>query len=174
MKLTLAMMLACTALLTDCTAGPPPTASTSPSATSAASTPSVARVATAAVGAATSASATTTHTTDTAVATAIPADAAGIWKAIDDQQDRLRAIVANGDLKQVHHVAFAIRDLVAALPAQGRALPAAEQAKLVNSAKFVATLADRLDASGDGDDRAGAQANFAKLEAILNDLPRGK
>lgn len=114
------------------------------------------------------------HASDADAATAIPASADATWRAIDGKLDELRAIIAHGDLKQVHHVAFAIRDLVAALPAQGRALPADDQARLSNGAKFVATLADRLDASGDGNDRVGAQANLEKLEVILRGLPRGK
>lgn len=55
--------------------------------------------------------------------TLIPSTAADIWKAIDQQSADLQAIIQNGALKEVHHKAYAIRDLVAALPAHATGLP---------------------------------------------------
>ena len=104
----------------------------------------------------------------------IPDTADGIWQAIDQQSAQLKASIQSGSLKDVHHKAFAIRDLVAALPAHSPTLPAEEQAKLQGEIKFVATLADRLDASGDANDKAGAQANYDKLVTVLNGITRTK
>ena len=104
----------------------------------------------------------------------IPDTADGIWQAIDQQSAALKASIQSGSLKDVHHMAFAIRDLVAALPAHSPTLPAEDQSKLQGEVKFVATLADRLDATGDANDKAGAQANYDKLVTVLNGITRNK
>ena len=82
----------------------------------------------------------------------------------------LKATIRNGTLKDVHRKAFAIRDLVAALPAHASALPADARAKLHDDVKFVATLAARLDASGDANDKAATQANYDKMVGVLNGI----
>lgn len=105
---------------------------------------------------------------------AIPDNADAIWQAIDQQSAELKTTIESGSLENVHHQAFAIRDLVAALPAHSPALPADEQTKLQKEVQFVATLADRLDETGDAGDRAGAQANYDKLVVVLNGITRTK
>lgn len=100
----------------------------------------------------------------------IPATADGIWIAIDQKRVDLAKLIQSGALGEVHHVAFAIRDLVAALPARSTSLPAEQQGKIQGSVKFVATLADRLDASGDANDKAGVQDNFEKMTKLLDSL----
>ena len=100
----------------------------------------------------------------------IPATSAAIWQAIDKETAQLASLIQTGKLEQVHHHAFAIRDLVAALPAHSGALPAAKLAQLKTSSKFVATLAERLDASGDAKDQAGTESNFKKLKGVLAGL----
>lgn len=109
-----------------------------------------------------------------AAPTPIPETADAIWLAIDKQSAELKTAIGGGDLKDVHHKAFAIRDLVAALPDRSPSLPADDQAKLKSEIKFVATLADRLDATGDANDKAGAQANYDKLVTVLNGITRTK
>lgn len=106
--------------------------------------------------------------------TAIPDTADAIWKAIDQQSADLKATIQGTDLKEVHHKAFAIRDLVAALPAHSPKLTADDETKLQGEVKFVATLADRLDAAGDSGDKAAAQANYDKLVGVLNGITRNK
>ena len=107
-----------------------------------------------------------------AAPTAIPQTADAIWKALDQQSADLKATISSGGLKDVHHKAFAIRDLVAALPSHSPTLPADDQTKLQGEIKFVATLADRLDAAGDSNDKAGAQDNYDKqLERGLISCP---
>lgn len=108
--------------------------------------------------------------------TAIPETADAILQAIDTKSAELKKTIDSGALDNVHHEAFAIRDLVAALPAKSASLPADKLAKLRGSVKFVATLAERLDATGDAKDLAGTKANYAKLTTVLasihsNNLP---
>ena len=110
----------------------------------------------------------------TAEAAVVPKTADAIWQAIDTHSSELKAAIESGALDTVHHHAFAIRDLIAALPAHSPATSVDEQTKLQNQVKFVATLADRLDASGDSGDRAGAQSNYDKLVAVLNGITRYK
>lgn len=125
--------------------------------------------------------ATTTPTPDAVTApaaeaapVAIPGTADGIWQAIDEHSAELKSTIESGSLGEVHHHAFAIRDLVAALPAHSPTLPAEDQAKLEGEVKFVATLASRLDETGDASDKAGSQANYDKLVAVLNGITRTK
>jgi len=104
----------------------------------------------------------------------IPDTADGIWLAIDQKSAELKATIQSGKLDDVHHQAFAIRDLVAALPSHSPTLPAEDKAKLESAAKFVNTLADRLDESGDANDKASTQENYDKLVTVLNGITRTK
>ena len=97
----------------------------------------------------------------------IPATSDGIWKAIDAKSTELKATIDSGKLDNVHHEAFAIRDLVAALPSHSATLAAEKLDKVKSSVKFVATLAERLDATGDAKDVAGTKQNYAKLTSVL-------
>jgi hypothetical protein len=120
------------------------------------------------------ASETTTEATKTAEATPIPDTADAIWLAIDQKKTELKAAIDSGSLDKVHHQAFAIRDLVAALPSKSPALAAEDQTKLENEVKFVTTLADRLDETGDANDKVGTQENYDKLVTVLNGITRTK
>ena len=101
---------------------------------------------------------------------ATSAAADGVWRAIDAKSSELKKSIASGALDQVHHEAFAIRDLVAALVTRSPALTADKLAKVKTAAKFVATLADRLDTTGDAKDLAGTKQNYEKLTTILRNL----
>lgn len=107
-------------------------------------------------------------------ATAIPDSADAIWQAIDTHSTELKTTIASGSLGAVHHHAFAIRDLVAALPSHTPTLGAEDQAKLEGEVKFVNTLAERLDESGDAGDQAASQSNYDQLVAVLNGMTRYK
>lgn len=100
----------------------------------------------------------------------IPATVEGIWQAIDQKTVELDKVIQGGALDQVHHHAFAIRDLVAALPARSQSLPADKLAKVKSNVKVVATLAQRLDATGDAKDKAGVRSNFDKLKKVLEGM----
>jgi len=100
----------------------------------------------------------------------IPETAEGIWQAIDEHTVELGKVIQGGRLGEVHHLAFAIRDLVAALPEHSQNLPADTLAQVKGNVKFVATLAERLDTAGDANDKAGTQANFDKLKKVLDGI----
>jgi hypothetical protein len=99
--------------------------------------------------------------------TEIPQSAAAILAAIDGHLGQLQAGVAKGPLGNVHMHAFAIRDLVNALPAHSPMLSASAIATVQAQAKFVDVLAARLDQTGDANDRAGTADNLKKLENVL-------
>ncbi len=103
-------------------------------------------------------------------AVTVPNTPSEIWQAIDSQVDETTKLIQAGTLKELHHHAFAIRDLVAGLPAHSASLPADKLAKVKSDGKFVATIAERLDTAGDSNDKAAAETNFGKLKNILATL----
>ncbi len=100
----------------------------------------------------------------------IPGTAAEIWKAIDMHVKELHADIDKGVLKNAHAHAFAIRDLVQALPTHSSGLSQDAIAKVTEQGKFVATLATRLDETGDANDKPGTVSNLAKLEGVLKTI----
>lgn len=100
----------------------------------------------------------------------IPATSDAIWPSIDKETEQLAAVIQSGRLEEVHHHAFAIRDLVAALPAKSASLGPDKVAQVKANVKFVNTLAERLDATGDAKDKAGTEANFQKLKTVLKTI----
>ena len=105
---------------------------------------------------------------------AIPETADAIWQAIDKHSAELKSTIDSGSLSEVHHHAFAIRDLVTALPTHSPKMSAEDETKLQGQVKFVSTLADRLDASGDSNDQAGSKANYDQLMTVLSSITRTK
>ena len=53
---------------------------------------------------------------------AIPDTPATIWQSIDNQVKALDGLLASGELEEVHYHAFAVRDLVRALPEHSQGL----------------------------------------------------
>jgi lipopolysaccharide export LptBFGC system permease protein LptF len=104
------------------------------------------------------------------VKTQIPDTVAGILQAVQTDETELGKTIAAKKLEDVHHLAFAIRDLVNALPEKSKDLDSEKLGKLKANAKFVASLADRLDKSGDDKDQAGTEANFKKLQDLLKQI----
>ena len=100
----------------------------------------------------------------------IPDTATGIFKEIKEHEEELGKIITDKKLDKVHEVAFEIRDLVNALPDKSKDLAADKLAKVKSNAKFVASLADRLDKTGDANDQAGTEANFKKLQDLLKQI----
>ena len=79
----------------------------------------------------------------------------------------LTATVKGKKLAEVHHHAFAIRDLANALPAKA----AADKKKAVEgTAKNITKLAGELDESGDAGDQAKTEANLKKMDGLLTVL----
>jgi hypothetical protein len=97
-----------------------------------------------------------------------PAGTVGeIWTQIADEQGKLSAAIQNGQLKDVHHLAFGIRDLVVALADKANAASPASAAKLNGMVEQVKTSATKLDELGDAGNLSGTQAEYAKLETVL-------
>lgn len=93
-----------------------------------------------------------------------------IWKAIDAKTAVLAENIKASELGGVHEVAFAIRDHVKLLVDNSPSLSDGDRAKLKANAGYVATLADRLDASGDSSDQKATEANFAQLQKLLGNI----
>ncbi len=99
--------------------------------------------------------------------TKIPDTTEGIFKAIHTEHMELAETVKNKKLADVHHHAFAIRDLAKALPAKA----AAEKKKQVEGAvKNIAKLADDLDKAGDDGKQVETEALLKKLDGVLKVL----
>jgi hypothetical protein len=97
----------------------------------------------------------------------IPDTTEGIFKAIHEHHMELAETVKNKKLADVHHHAFAIRDLANALTAKA----AADKKKQVEgTVKNIAKLAGELDESGDANDQAKTEANLKKLDGLIKVL----
>ncbi len=97
----------------------------------------------------------------------IPDTAEGIFKAIHEHHTELADTVKNKKLADVHHHAFAIRDLASALPAKA----AADKKKQVEgAAKNISKLADDLDKAGDDGKQAETEALLKKLDGVIKVL----
>ena len=92
----------------------------------------------------------------------------GIWGQITQEQNKLSAAIENGQLKDVHHVAFAIRDLVVALADKAGAASPALAPKLKGMVDQVKASADKLDELGDAGNLSGTQAEFDRLKNVLS------
>lgn len=101
--------------------------------------------------------------------TVTPAGTVGeIWTQIADEQSKLSTAIQNGQLKDVHHLAFGIRDLVVALADKANATSPASAPRLNGMAEQVKASAAELDKLGDAGDLSGTQNESAKLNAILD------
>ncbi len=94
----------------------------------------------------------------------IPETAAGILKEVNHHEQELSETIAAKKLEDVHHHAFAIRDLANGLPAK---VAADKKARVEGSVKNIAKLAEDLDKTGDANDQAGTEANLKKLDGVL-------
>jgi hypothetical protein len=113
------------------------------------------------------ASAATAYEEGKDASTAIPDTAEGIWQAIDKEMEMMTKLIGAGTLENLHHHAYAVRDLFAALPDHSSTLATDNLNAVKADTKFIATLALRLDAAGDSKDKDGANANFKKLQDLL-------
>ena len=90
-----------------------------------------------------------------------------LWHGVKAHEAELARLVQAKELGKVHEVAFALRDLVAAMPNKSAELPPEKLAKLQGNAKYVATLAARLDVAGDANDQAATELKFKQLQSVL-------
>jgi len=96
-----------------------------------------------------------------------PETLGAILQDVKAREGELDTLVEARELGKVHEVAFAIRDLVAELPEKSAQLPDAQQAKLKGNVKYVATIAERLDAAADAKNQSATQASFKQLQSVL-------
>ena len=97
----------------------------------------------------------------------VPDTVDGIIKEIHTHQQELADVVKAKKLAEVHHHAFAIRDLAKALPAKTNP----DMKKMVeNAVKKVSQLAEALDKSGDAGDQVATEANLKKFNAAVKTL----
>ena len=97
----------------------------------------------------------------------IPDTVEGIFKEIQKHHHELAEVVKGKKLAEVHHHAFAVRDLANALPAKAEA---AKKTQVEGTVKNIAKLAADLDKTGDANNQAGTEANLKKLDGILKVL----
>ena len=97
--------------------------------------------------------------------TKIPATVEEIWQAIHKQQGKLVSVVDKKDLGEAHDHAFAIRDLVKALPAK---VAAELKTQAEEGAKEIAKLAADIDKSGAAGAQKATEINVKKMgEAVI-------
>jgi uncharacterized protein YcnI len=97
----------------------------------------------------------------------IPATVEGIFKAIHEQHVKLAETVKSKKLADVHHLAFAIRDFANVLPAKAAA---DKKAKVEDTVKDIAKLAEDLDKTGDAGNQTGTETNLKKLDGSIKEL----
>jgi hypothetical protein len=99
--------------------------------------------------------------------TKIPATVEEIWKEIHKQQAKLVSTVEKKDLGEAHDHAFAIRDLVKALPAK---VSATDKAKTEESAKEIGKIATDIDKSGAAGAQKATETNVKKMGGAITAL----
>ena len=96
--------------------------------------------------------------------TKIPATVEDIWKKIQEQQGKLASVVAQKDLGEAHDHAFAIRDLVKALPAK---VAAELKTKAEAGVKEITRLAAVIDKSAAAKAQKATEANVKKMDEAI-------
>jgi hypothetical protein len=97
----------------------------------------------------------------------IPKALPALWSAVITHQKDLHDVLAAKKLEDVHHHAFAVRDLVAAMPIKSSALTVEKKTALKKSVSRVASLAKLLDEAGDAGDSAKVASLVVKLDTEL-------
>lgn len=97
----------------------------------------------------------------------IPKTLPAIWGAVTEHQSELHEALGARRLEDVHHHAFAVRDLVAALATKESGLTVEKKTSLNKSITRVGSLAKLLDEAGDGGDSAKVATLIVKLDAEL-------
>ncbi|MFO9572946.1 transporter [Legionella pneumophila serogroup 1] len=100
----------------------------------------------------------------------IPKTIPTLWEAIDKHAASINQVLRGDDLTSIHQHAFAIRDLVNALPALSTDLSAEQKKTLQQNLSYVSQLATRLDKTGDANDKKGTEVNWEKLQKVLAQL----
>src|SRR5262245_28132602 len=93
-----------------------------------------------------------------------------IWAQIATEEGKLSSAIQNGQLKDVHHLAFGIRDLVVALADKTHGLSGADAATLSGLVDQVKHSATKLDELGDAGNLSGTQAEYDAMSKVLNSI----
>lgn len=110
------------------------------------------------------------ETGEASEALVIPATAGEIWAKVKEKHQELHQIMADNKLAEVHKVAFAIRDYVAALPKKSPSLSKAKMTSLKTEVKLIARLASMLDEAGDSGDAAKVKSLSLRLDKELKKI----
>lgn len=102
----------------------------------------------------------------------IPDTAAGILKAVDEHVKELDEVVVGGKLDQVHELAFAVRDMLAALPGKLHELPKDVSTTLNTSLGKIRQQAELLDKYGDSGNAAQTKAVLGKFKAEIDSIKK--
>jgi len=106
----------------------------------------------------------TNQTAEAETKVQIPDTVDGIWKEIKMHHQELADVIKAKELSKVHEHAFAIRDLVKALPAKTNP----EHKKPIElMVKKISQIATDLDKYGDAGDQAKTEANLTKMDDAL-------
>lgn len=98
------------------------------------------------------------------------AHAANTWAKVQAGASDLDKIIKAGKLDDVHEIAFAIRDDLATLPSQSKALSPDRQKKLGGYVHDVGTTAELLDKYGDKGDAKNVKAQRSRMMATLKSV----
>ncbi len=104
--------------------------------------------------------------------TAIPETAAAIITAVDEHVKELDTVVAGDKLAEVHKLAFAARDLLAALPDKLNSIPKDVSASLTTSLGKIRQQAELLDKYGDAGNVAQTKAVLGKFKAEIESIKK--
>lgn len=108
--------------------------------------------------------------TESTTKTQIPKTIPEVWQAIDEHEATIAKLIKGNQLTSIHLHAFAIRDLVQALPGLGGDLTPEKLAAVKQGSGYIDQLAVRLDKTGDANDKEGTLANYNKLQKILEQI----
>ena len=90
---------------------------------------------------------------------------AELWSQIAAEQTKLEDAIRTGRLAEVHHLAFAIRDLSVAVA--GRVSSPANTAKIGETLGQIKTSASALDDYGDAGNLGGVKQEYARFQQEL-------
>lgn len=110
------------------------------------------------------------HADKTPAPIKIPDTITGIWTSIDKHTATIDKLIAFNQLSAIHAHAFAIRDLIKALPGLSHDLSSEQLAEMRRDSGYVDQLAARLDKTGDANDKDGTLMSFNKLQKILEQI----
>lgn len=96
----------------------------------------------------------------------IPGTVPEIWQAVQGERKELADVIAAGKLDHVHHIAFRIRDLIAALP-QHSSLPPEATTRLTDGITRIKQLTASLDEAGDAGNAAEVKTLNDRFNAVI-------